>query len=111
MLRAFASGCTALTGVEAVSNGIPAFRPPKSENAAMTLLMMGALAIIMFAGITALAVVANVHMAENPADLIGLPPGAEQKTALSQIGLAAFGRWGAVLHASGIHGGDPDPGG
>jgi amino acid transporter len=91
VLRAFASGCTALTGVEAVSNGIPAFRPPKSENAAMTLLIMGALAITMFAGITALAVAANVHMAENPADLIGLPAGAEQKTALSQIGLAAFG--------------------
>ena len=53
VLRAFASGCTALTGVEAVSNGIPAFRPPKSENAAMTLLIMGALAITMFAGITA----------------------------------------------------------
>ncbi len=97
VLRAFASGCTALTGVEAVSNGIPAFQPPKSENAATTLLIMGVLAITMFAGITALAVAANVHMAENPADLIGLPPGAEQKTALSQIGLAAFGQ-GALFY-------------
>ena len=52
---------------------------------------MGGLAIAMFAGITALAMVAHVHMAENPADLIGLPAGAEQKTALSQLGLAAFG--------------------
>ena len=42
VLRAFASGCTALTGVEAVSNGIPAFQPPKSRNAAATLLDHGA---------------------------------------------------------------------
>jgi amino acid transporter len=91
VLRAFASGCTALTGVEAVSNGVPAFKPPKSRNAASTLLIMGVLSISMFAGITALALVANVHMAEDPANLIGLAPGAEQKTALSQIGLAAFG--------------------
>jgi amino acid transporter len=54
-LRAFASGCTALTGVEAISNGVPAFRPPKAKNAARTLLMMGALAIVMFAGVTMLA--------------------------------------------------------
>jgi amino acid transporter len=54
-LRAFASGCTALTGVEAISNGVPAFKPPKSKNAATTLLIMGALAITMFSGITALA--------------------------------------------------------
>lgn len=90
-LRAFASGCTALTGVEAVSNGVPAFRPPKSKNAAGTLAVMGTLAITMFAGITILALAAHVHMAENPADLVGLPHGEEQKTALSQIGLAAFG--------------------
>jgi amino acid transporter len=54
-LRAFASGCTALTGVEAISNGVPAFRKPKSHNAAVTLMMMGALAIVMFTGITILA--------------------------------------------------------
>ena len=53
---------------------------------------MGGLAITMFAGITALAMVANVHMAESTSDLIGLPAGAEQKTALSQIGLATFGQ-------------------
>jgi len=54
-LRAFASGCTALTGVEAICNGVPAFTPPKSKNAATTLLIMGALAISLFSGITALA--------------------------------------------------------
>ncbi len=54
-LRAFASGCTALTGVEAISNGVPSFRKPKSKNAATTLVIMGVLAITMFLGITALA--------------------------------------------------------
>jgi amino acid transporter len=91
VLRAFASGCTALTGVEAVSNGVPAFEEPKSRNAATTLLIMGLLATTMFAGITALALLAHVHMAENPSALIGLDPGAQQKTALSQIALATFG--------------------
>jgi len=82
VLRAFASGCTALTGVEAVSNGVPAFEEPKSRNAAATLVMMALLATTMFAGITALALLAHVHMAE------GL---SAQKTALSQIALATFG--------------------
>ena len=90
-LRAFASGCTALTGVEAVSNGVPSFRPPRARNAATTLTIMGGLAIVMFAGITALAVVTHVHMAEDPSLLIGVPAGQAQKTALSQIGLAVFG--------------------
>jgi amino acid transporter len=90
-LRAFASGCTALTGVEAVSNGVPSFREPKAKNAATTLTIMGSLAIVMFAGITVLAVVTHVHMAEDTSRLIGLPAGQAQKTALSQIGLAVFG--------------------
>src|SRR3954452_5551841 len=90
-LRALASGCTALTGVEAVSNGVPSFREPKSRNAAATLTVMGVLAIVMFAGITALAVVTHVHMAEDPARLVGLPAGQQQRTALSQIGMAVFG--------------------
>jgi hypothetical protein len=89
VLRAFASGCTALTGVEAISNGVPAFKEPKSKNAAGTLLAMGALAITMFGGITILALVARVHMAEDTSNLIGLH--GAQKTALSQIGLATFG--------------------
>src|SRR4051794_15409752 len=91
VLRAFASGCTALTGVEAVSNGVPAFKPPKSRNAGLTLVAMGGLAIAMFAGITALAVISHVHMAESASDLIGAPAGYEQKTALSQLALASFG--------------------
>ena len=51
VLRAFASGCTALTGVEAVSNGVPNFKPPKSRNAANTLSIMGAITIAMVIGI------------------------------------------------------------
>jgi amino acid transporter len=82
LLRAFASGCTALTGVEAVSNGVPAFEPPKSRNAAMTLTLMGLMATTMFAGITVLAVVAHVHMVDGDAT---------QRTALSQLALASFG--------------------
>src|SRR3954449_4842610 len=80
VLRAFASGCTALTGVEAVSNGVPAFKPPKSRNAAGTLTLMGLMATTMFAGITVLAVVAHVHMVDGDVT---------QRTALSQIALAA----------------------
>jgi len=90
VLRAFASGCTALTGVEAVSNGVPGFEEPKSRNAASTLVMMGFLATTMFAGITALALASHVHMAEDPAALIGFH-GDVQRTALGQIGLATFG--------------------
>jgi amino acid transporter len=55
VLRAFASGCTALTGVEAISNGVPSFRKPKARNAANTLAIMGLLSISMFVGITVLA--------------------------------------------------------
>src|SRR3954470_10006069 len=71
LLRAFSSGCAALTGVEAISNGVPAFRKPKSKNAATTLAAMGLLAVTMFCGIIGLAMATDVKMAENPAkDLI-----------------------------------------
>src|SRR5262245_37638752 len=55
LLTAFANGCTAMTGVEAVSDGVPAFRPPEAKNAAATLVSMAVLAILMFLGITFLA--------------------------------------------------------
>jgi amino acid transporter len=55
LLTAFSNGCTAMTGVEAVSNGVPAFRAPESRNAAATLVVMATLAILMFGGITLLA--------------------------------------------------------
>ena len=55
ILRAFASGCTALTGVEAISNGIPAFKEPKSRNAGITLVWMSAILGVMFLGVTFLS--------------------------------------------------------
>jgi amino acid transporter len=91
ILRAFSSGCTALTGVEAVSNGVPSFRPPKSRNAATTLAVMGALTVTMFAGLTAMAMAAHVHVAEDPARLLGAPAGYEQRTVIAQIAGAVFG--------------------
>jgi amino acid transporter len=91
MLRAFAQGCTALTGVEAVSNGVPNFRPPKGHNAAATLTIMGVLAITMFAGITALAVLSHVHISADPGQLVGFPADAAQRTVIAQLGRAVFG--------------------
>ncbi|SNQ47829.1 conserved membrane hypothetical protein [Frankia canadensis] len=89
VLRAFASGCTALTGVEAISNGVPAFRKPKSRNAATTLLMMGLIAVTMFAGVTALALISDVHVAEHTKDLLGAH--GDQPTVIAQVAEAVFG--------------------
>jgi amino acid transporter len=91
VLRAFASGCTALTGLEAVSNGVPNFKRPKSHNAAATLAIMGSLTVVMFVGITALSLVSNVHMAADPSQLIGAPAGYIQQTVIAQIAGAVFG--------------------
>jgi amino acid transporter len=55
VLRAFSSGSTALTGIEAVADGVPAFRPPQARNASLTLLAMGVIAIAMFLSISWLA--------------------------------------------------------
>lgn len=96
LLRAFSSGCAALTGVEAISNGVPAFRKPKSRNAANTLALMGLLAVTMFCGIIGLAMASDVRMAENPAkDLVhdGAPvgDGYVQDPVISQVAAAVFG--------------------
>ncbi|MEU6037938.1 APC family permease [Actinomadura sp. NPDC047616] len=91
VLRSFSQGCTALTGVEAVSNGVPNFRPPKPANAAATLALMGAITVTMFAGITALAMAARVHVADAPGRLAGAPPGYMQKTVIAQEAAAVFG--------------------
>jgi amino acid transporter len=91
LLRSFASGCTALTGVEAISNGVPAFQKPKSKNAATTLALLGGIAVSMFLAITALAIVSHVHVADIPKDLVGLPKGQQQKTVIAQVGAAVFG--------------------
>ncbi|MEO3944542.1 APC family permease [Gorillibacterium sp. CAU 1737] len=79
LLKAFSSGCTALTGVEAVSNAIPNFKQPSEKNAAKTLMMMGAILGFMFLGISLLAYWNGV-----------LPN--EKMTVVSQITEATFGR-------------------
>jgi amino acid transporter len=78
LLTAFANGCTAMTGVEAVSNGVPAFRAPEAKNASATLVTMAVLAIGMFVGITVLAHAYKV-----------VPNSAE--SGMSQLGRAIFG--------------------
>jgi amino acid transporter len=81
VLRAFAAGCTALTGIEAIADGVPAFRKPESKNAAVTLALMAGLLISMFLGITLLA---------NSYQII--PDGSlEPETANSQLARAIWG--------------------
>lgn len=96
ILRAFSSGCSALTGVEAVSNGVPAFRTPKVRNAQTTLVLMGSIAACLFAGLTALALITGVHYAENPCDLIGFDCSNPQPSLMAQIAAATFGG-GSIL--------------
>lgn len=96
ILRAFSSGCSALTGVEAVSNGVPAFRTPKVRNAQSTLVLMGSIAACLFAGLTALALITGVHYAENPCDLIGFDCTNPQPSLMAQIASATFGG-GSIL--------------
>ena len=86
LLTAFSNGCTALTGVEAVSNGVPAFRPPESRNAASTLVAMAVLAITMFIGITLLA------------HAYAIVP-SDTETVVSQIARATFGGRGWPYYA------------
>ena len=97
LARSFASGTTALTGIEAVANGVPAFRKPKSKNAATTLLLLGVISMAMFVGITWLALKTGVQVTEVNEDLIGLPEGANQKTVLIQVGAAVFNNIGWIV--------------
>lgn len=96
VLRAFASGCSALTGVEAVSNGVPAFRLPKIRNAQTTLTLMGGTAALLFAGLTAMAIISGVQYAENPCDLQGFDCSGPQPSLMAQVAAATFGA-GSVL--------------
>lgn len=78
ILRAFSSGCTALTGIEAISNGVTAFKPPEAENASRTLAVMAALLVTMFLGITWLARLYHIVPVEH-------------ETVISQLARAIFG--------------------
>jgi amino acid transporter len=100
LVRAFSSGCAALTGVEAISNGVPAFKPPKSRNAATTLLMLGLMAIGMLVGIVALSRLTGLQFVEcdkvkpgcTAADLqiISAPVGYVQQTVTAQLAGTVF---------------------
>lgn len=96
LARAFSSGCAALTGVEAISNGVPAFRKPKSRNAATTLLLLGLIAVSMMVSVTVLAKEMGLRFVD-PRDfdrlrLDGqpLPENFEQHPVISQIAKAVF---------------------
>ncbi|MCL4251237.1 MAG: APC family permease [Anaerolineae bacterium] len=84
VLRAFSSGCTALTGIEAISNGIQAFKEPKSHNAATTLVWMSSILIMLFLGITFLGV--QIH---------AMP--SEVETVISQMGRVVYGE-GSIFY-------------
>ena len=100
VLKAFSSGATALTGVEAISNGVPAFRRPQAKNAATTLAMMAVMTVTMFLGITVLTV------------LLARP--GESRDRGIPLGVVPDRRDGVrpnvpLLRAAGAHGRDPDP--
>jgi amino acid transporter len=97
--RAFSSGSAALTGVEAISNGVPAFQKPKSRNAATTLLLLGVISVSLLMGIILLAKATGVQMAEDPQQqLIGAPPDYHQKTLIAQLADAVFHNFPAGLY-------------
>ncbi len=79
LMRAFADGCSAMTGTEAISNGTPAFKPPEWKNAQTTMVTMAAILGVVFLGISYLATVS------------GAVP-SEHESVLSQIGAATFGQ-------------------
>ncbi|WP_242886501.1 APC family permease [Actinomadura litoris] len=81
LLRAFSSGCAALTGVEAISNGVPAFKKPKGDNAATTLLMLGVVAMTMFGGVTAFAFITDAKFADPDAKVHMIDPATGKEVA------------------------------
>jgi amino acid transporter len=91
VLRSFTQGCAALTGVEAISNGVPAFRKPKSRNAATTLLLLGAISVSMFMGLVVLAQLTGARIAADPeVQFPGAPEGYVQQTLVAQLADAVF---------------------
>jgi amino acid transporter len=97
LARAFSSGCAALTGVEAISNGVPAFRKPKSRNAATTLLLLGTIAITMLMSIIVLARTMGLKYVDpfhidrlRDANGHRLPPDYDQHTVIAQLARGVF---------------------
>ncbi|EGD42638.1 APC family permease [Nocardioides sp. WG-D5] len=97
LARAFSSGCAALTGVEAISNGVPAFQRPKSKNAATTLLLLALIAVTMMMSIIVLAKQMSIryvdpHALDNLRTAAGnaVPDSYEQHPVISQIAAGVF---------------------
>jgi amino acid transporter len=94
LARAFSSGCAALTGVEAISNGVPAFREPKSRNAATTLALLGTVAITMLGGIVVLANLTGLKLvdADGGSHFVqnGRPVDAPHDTVMGQLARTIF---------------------
>lgn len=86
LLRAFASGCSALTGIEAISNGVPIFKKPSQKNAKITMIWMAGILGVFFLGITLLA------------HVIGITPAHGGETVISQLGKVIFGQ--SILYYS-----------
>lgn len=104
LARAFASGCAALTGVEAISNGVPAFRKPKSRNAATTLLLLGTISSTMVISILMLAQATGVHYAADPQAQLRLdggpiPADYEQHPTIGQLAEAVFTGFSPAFYA------------
>jgi amino acid transporter len=93
LARTFSSGCAALTGVEAISNGVPAFRKPKSKNAATTLLLLGTISVSMLIGVVALANLTGLKLIDaghSHYTLNGQPVEVIEETAIGQLSAAVF---------------------
>ncbi|WP_309238129.1 APC family permease [Actinoplanes aureus] len=102
LLRTFSSGCAALTGVEAISNGVPAFKPPKSKNAATTLMLLGGIAVVMLVGMISLARATHLQFVENPAlQIVSGPVNYVQKTVTTQLAETVFGAGSIMLYVVG----------
>ena len=110
--RSFSSGCAALTGVEAISNGVPAFQKPKSKNAATTLLMLGAIAVTLLMGIIVLAQKIGVQIVDDPATQFeGAPPRIPPEDAGGPAGAVGVRQLSPRLHSHHRrHGTDPGAG-
>ncbi len=96
LLRAFASGCSALTGVEAISNGVTAFRRPQARNAASTLVSMGVIAVILFLGVSTLAWKMNAR----PSDSVSVL--SEIARAVFPAGASSFGYYAVQATTAGV---------
>ena len=103
VLRAFSSGCAALTGVQAIGNGVPSFRAPKARNAGITLLLLGAVSSAMLMGVLVLARLTGVRFVETPSaqlSLDGAPvTGYQQLPVIGQIAQAVYSPGSFMFYA------------